>query len=108
MSGYGDNFLISRVVYDQKPIETPCFNDQCPALWFDHKCTSSKYAECCAKVEAQGATKGYASNYINKSVDQNKSCPSCKYRLCLEESQTNHCWNCGSYWDDAGKLCERK
>jgi hypothetical protein len=34
----------------------PCFNVDCPALWFDHQCTSSKCSECSARVETQQAS----------------------------------------------------
>jgi hypothetical protein len=33
-----------------------CFNKECPALWYDHFCTSSKFSECSARVETQQAS----------------------------------------------------
>lgn len=32
-----------------------CFNEECPALWYDHQCSSTKYHCCQAKVETQQA-----------------------------------------------------
>jgi hypothetical protein len=34
---------------------TPCFNEKCPALWPTYHCTSSRYHQCCAKVETRRA-----------------------------------------------------
>ncbi len=33
-----------------------CFNEECPALWFKNRCTSSKGSECSARVETLQAS----------------------------------------------------
>lgn len=42
---------IERVSAAPNKPSTPCYNEQCPALWRDHVCTSTKWAECSARRE---------------------------------------------------------
>lgn len=43
-------------------------------------------------------------NQHSNDAEHTEICPSCKSKLCHAEADERHCWNCGVYWDESGKL----